>query len=179
MLVPTKNIRRCYVIGNGHSRKNYSIDTLTWPKFGCNQIYQDHRVDYLLAQDGQVLRQMERDRVAQTVYVPFKKWRSLSEQVSPGGLQIQTVRTDERLMSHWLTGEMAVILAAQLGFDRIKVIGFDGGPDSWYRARTSTNSSLEVCQSHPVRYADTFKRIQQLFPHIIIETDEYFCYHYK
>jgi hypothetical protein len=178
-LESTKNIRRCYVIGNGHSRQHYDIDHLAWPKFGCNQIYKDHKVDYLCAQDKDVLHQMQQDRVTQTVYLPALKWRSFRHNSWTQLPSMEPVALGNDIMASWLTGEIAIMLAAQKGFDRIILIGFDGGPDSWYRERTKTDQSLQVCQSRPERYEHSFAKIKKTYPHIIIEPDEYFLQAYK
>ena len=55
-------------------------------------------------------------------------------------------------MNSWLTGEIAIVLAAQLGFKDINVIGFDGGHKSLYRGDTDTNSSMLHCQVPEWRY---------------------------
>lgn len=82
-------------------------------------------------------------------------------------------------MNSWLTGEIAIVLAAQMGFENIDVIGFDGGPDSIYRTRTDTNVSLEHNQVPEWRYEKTFQKILDYYPDIKINTDTDFLINYK
>ena len=165
--------RRCYIIGNGGSRLRYQLDQIPYTTFGCNQLYRDFQPTYLLAQDPGVLRQMARDGYQGDVWVPPQKYRN-----HQGAYQRMRAIAGN-ITETWLTGEWCIIMAAQLGFNRMDLIGFDGGPDSHYRPRTDTNQSLERCQTHRTRYQHSFQRLQQRYPHITIKTDQYFMQAYK
>lgn len=173
MLRAIRPEQRCYIIGNGHSRQHFPLHEIAYPTFGCNQLYRDFQPTYLLAQDHAVLRQMTRDGYQGEVWVPPHKYRTGEGLYA----NMRAIRAD--ITETWLTGEWCIIMAAQLGFDRMDLIGFDGGPDSMYRDRTSTNQSLEVCQTHRNRYQRSFNILQQRFPHITIKTDPYFMQAYK
>ena len=169
----------CYVVGNGASRSEYSITHLEYPTFGCNQIYKDHKVNYLLAQDKWILEEMDQRRVTQTIYIPEKRRIELTRHNTYTNLNIEVVKLGDLDLRSWLTGELAILLAAQKGFDRIKLIGFDGGPDSWYRTRTTTNRDLDHCQVDQQRYEHSFAIIRQQYPDIKIITDKWFMQTYK
>ena len=169
----------CYVIGNGASRHEYSITHLEHTRFGCNQIYQNYQIDHLLTQDKAVLDQMQQDKVKQPVNIPLKRYTELTTRGSWPDLHLRPIKSSITQTRAWLTGEWCIIMAAEMGYKRIKVIGFDGGPDSIHRSRTSTNRDLQHCQPNQDRYLRTFEQIRKHYPHIRITTDRHFLAAYK
>tara|TARA_Y100000114_G_C11725488_1_gene310742 strand:- start:424 stop:1056 length:633 start_codon:yes stop_codon:yes gene_type:complete len=166
--VDPREINRCVVIGNGPSRKLTPLEQIKWPTFGCNQIYKDFQPDYLLAQDKAVLHQMQVDNVIQPVYVPQSSYR---RHVTSSFTQLHDMREIKFpyiRMNSWLTGEQAIVLAAQLGFTRVDLLAFDGGNESIYR------EPQKIIQPHKERYQRTLSLIKEYYPNIKITVDQYF-----
>lgn len=167
-------MNECVIIGNGPSRKRYDLDSIELPTFGCNQIYKECRVDYLWAQDPHVIQTMAKETIDQTVWVPYKQARDLP-QLPFIQAYVHSYDPGQRL----LTGEWCIVQAAELGFEVIRLIGFDGGPHSIYRSLTDTNCDLNTCQPNAQRYNHTFGKFLQHFPRIKIITDDFFLCAYR
>ena len=120
---------QCTIIGNGHSRKKHALNDIDHTTFGCNQIYKEYNPTYLIAKDKRVLEQMSKDSVKK-VYLPMMSYRAHRHDSTITIPEMIEIRFPYFRMNSWLTGEIAIVLAAQLGFTDIDVIGFDGGPDS-------------------------------------------------
>lgn len=166
--IDPEKIKRCVIIGNGPSRRLTPLDQIKWPTFGCNQIYRDYQPDYLLAQDKAVLHQMQQDGVIQPVYVPQSSYRRHRHSTYTQLHDMRELKFPHTRMNSWLTGEQAIVMAAQLGFNRIDLVAFDGGPESIYR------EPQKQAQPHRERYQRTLRTIQEYFPHIKITVDQYF-----
>jgi hypothetical protein len=160
--IDPNKIKRCVIIGNGLSRKLMPLDQIPWPTFGCNQIYREFQPDYLLAQDRNVLIGMRKDGVTEPVWVPHHSYRRFSTDTQTQIHDMREIRFPHVRMNSWLTGEQAIVLAAQLGFTRMDLIGFDGGTESMYREPQGTE------QPSITRYLDTFKKILEYYPKIRI-----------
>ena len=76
---------KCYVVGNGLSRKNLDLERITRYHsnskqkkssfvIGCNYIYKDFQPDVIIAQDTKVLLQMVNDDVDIPVVAPLLKY---------------------------------------------------------------------------------------------------------
>ena len=168
----------CTVIGNGHSRRKHNLEDINHPTFGCNQIYTEYQPSWPIAKDRRVLEQMTRDGVKQ-VYVPMMSHRAHRETSTINIPDMREIRFPLFRMNSWLTGEIAIVFAAQMGFKNINVIGFDGGHTSMYRGNTDTNSSMIHCQVPKWRYEHTFDKIYAHYPDINIKTDKDFLRTYK
>jgi hypothetical protein len=166
--IDPNKIKRCVIIGNGPSRHLVPLDQIAWPTFGCNQIYQDYQPDYLLAQDREVIHQMQKDHVTEPVYVAQHQYRKYSTSTFTQLHDMREIKFPHVRMNSWLTGEQAMVLAAQLGFTRMDLVGFDGGPESIYR------EPQRQAQPHRERYQRTLQTIKEYFPHIKITVDQYF-----
>ena len=160
--IDPNKIKRCVIIGNGLSRKLMPLDQIAWPTFGCNQIYREFQPDYLLAQDRGVLMEMRRDGVTEPVYVAQESYRRFSTSTETQLHDMREIKFPHVRMNSWLTGEQAIVLAAQLGFTRIDLIGFDGGVESMYREPQGTQ------QPSIDRYLTNFKKILEYYPKIRI-----------
>jgi len=167
----------CTIIGNGSSRKNYILKNIEGITFGSNTVYLEHLPSFLIAQDVKILEQMSRDRV-QTVFVPRDRRRIQRDPIGIPNMQLMESLPNQhfRLL---LSGEWCMVLAARLGFTRLHLIAFDGGPGHADRGRTASNQTLEWCESTLTRY-QTFERdLLGHFPGLIITQDEYFMRDYK
>ena len=166
--IDPREIKRCVVIGNGPSRKLTPLEQIKWPTFGCNQIYRDFLPDYLLAQDKNVLHQMQIDGVTEPVYVAQSSYRLHSTNTWTELHDMRELRFPYTRMNSWLTGEQAIVLAAQLGFTYVDLLAFDGGNESIYR------EPQKHPQPHKERYQRTLSLIREYYPNINITVDQYF-----
>ena len=166
--IDPREIQRCVILGNGPSRHLVPLDSIPWPTFGCNQIYLDYQPTYLLAQDREVIHQMQKDHVTEPVYVAQHQYRKYSTSSFTQLHDMRELRFPHTRMNSWLTGEQAIVMAAQLGFTRMDLVGFDGGPESIYRG------AQRQAQPHRDRYARTLKTLQEYFPKIRITVDRHF-----
>jgi hypothetical protein len=111
---------------------------------------------------------MQRDHVTEPVYVAQESYRRYHSSTETQLHDMREIRFPHVRMNSWLTGEQAIVLAAQLGFTRIDLIGFDGGVESIYR------QPQDNAQPHRQRYQKNFKTIQEYYPRILITVDQYF-----
>lgn len=153
---------RCVIIGNGPSRLGLRLDEIPHTTFGCNEIYRDFRVDYLLAQDKEVLHRMQQDGIDQPVYVAQSSYRLHKHNTYTQLPDMREIRFPYTRMSSWLTGEQAIVLAAQLGYTHIDLIGFDGGVESIYRPDQTH------AQPTRQRYEKTIPTILEYYPDLSI-----------
>ena len=135
---------KCYVIGNGLSRKNLDLEKVTrfhsnskMPKtsfvIGCNYIYKDFIPDLIVAQDTKVLLQMVKDDLDIPVVAPLLKYNWARNNGQKDLRKFFCLRFPTYNMTRWNSGDIAIYMAALLGFKRIETIGFDGGASSIYR----------------------------------------------
>lgn len=114
-----------WVIGNGESRADIDINTLSGPKIGCNAICRDYTVDHLICVD----RRMTREALKTNTPKIYTRTDWINEfKAYP---QVTTVpplpyageqRPDDPF--HWGSGPYAVLQGAKL-FPIVKLIGFD------------------------------------------------------
>jgi hypothetical protein len=162
---------RCTIIGNGLSRKNYILKNIAGITFGCNQIYTEYRPTFLVAQDRHVLEQMSSDRV-HTVFVPQERWRLFRNDSRMRHItNMQAIGQPTTGSTQLLSGHWCMLLAAQLGFTQLRLMGFDGGPDSCYRSHTDTNTT-EVYQCTEQRDVIFKKNLLKQFPDLEISAYE-------
>lgn len=115
-----------WIIGNGESRKDINIDLLKGPKVGCNAILRDYVVDHLICVDRRMFVEAVQKNYNQHSKVYTRKdWfvktknTRLVPDIPYGGYE----KVDDPF--HWGSGPYAVLLAATLTKDPIKLIGFD------------------------------------------------------
>ena len=135
---------KCYVVGNGLSRKDLDLEKVTRfhtnskiPKtsfvIGCNYIYKDFAPDLIIAQDTKVLLQMVKDDLDIPVVAPLLKYNWARNNGQKDLRKFFCLRFPTYNMTRWNSGDIAIYMAALLGFKRIVTIGFDGGASSIYR----------------------------------------------
>lgn len=109
-----------WVIGNGESRLAVDINKLEDKKIGCNAIFRDYDVDYLVCVDRRMVRE------ARIIYTgPLytrPDWRFINADTVPELPFKQETRADEPM--NWGSGPYAVFIACTLDTD-IKLLGFD------------------------------------------------------
>lgn len=152
---------KCYIIGNGLSRKELNLTNITrYYKntkqrknsfvIGCNYIYKEFEPDLIIAQDTKVLLQMVKDDVQIPVVAPLLKYNWAR---NSGGAELNKffcLRFPTYAMTRWNSGDLAIYVGALLGFSKLELIGFDGGASSMYREDDGVSF---------VRNVDTQKRI--------------------
>lgn len=119
------------VAGNGESRKSIDLENYNeYTKIGCNAIHRDHTVDHLVCCDQRMVREALTNSKVTSVYTRERYYRDFKK--------IQKIKTVKLLPDvpttgrskadnpeHWGSGPYAVLLACHLGFNEIKMIGFD------------------------------------------------------
>lgn len=116
------------VIGNGESRKNISLDSISDTKIGCNAIMRDYFVDHIICVDKRMVNEAVSCNINSIIYVYTRKeWLSLYSSYKnicpvPELPYVGAERWD--LPIHWGSGPYAVLLAAALD-KNVNLIGFD------------------------------------------------------
>lgn len=127
-------MNQAFVFGNGESRRNTDISKIKsqGTLIGCNAIHRDHKMDHLICCDRRMAEEaINNPNNSETnIYVrddwwryyfkirKHKKTRTLPE------LPYQGERKQDQPL-HWGSGCYAVLVAANLGFKEIKLLGFD------------------------------------------------------
>ncbi len=109
-----------YIIGNGPSRKNFDLSTLsvTGQTYGCNALYRDFIPDYIFSIDTKITVEMCENRVGKKTihYAP--------------SLEVNRPYSKDMLHlipnnPHWISGNQAMWTACVHGHKNIYLIGFD------------------------------------------------------
>ena len=124
---------RALVVGNGESRRHVDISTYTdHVLVGCNAIHRDLNVNHLICCDRRMAEEAVNNLntkhteiyVRESWYHYFKKIRKnknihlLPEVPTKGDTKVNHAE-------HWGSGAYAVLLAAELGYDLITLVGYD------------------------------------------------------
>lgn len=119
------------VAGNGESRK--SIDLQQYKEhtiIGCNAIHRDYDVDHLVCCDQRMVREALKNPKVTSIYTreryykDFKKIQKIKTvKLLPNVPTVGKSKADNP--EHWGSGPYAILLACHLGFEKIKMIGFD------------------------------------------------------
>jgi len=117
------------VIGNGESRKRIDINSINTKKVGCNAIYRDYYVDYLVCVDKRMIQEAldanaNYDSLVFTRPDLFSKFNTKRLREVPSLPYAGFERLD--LPKHWGSGPYAVLLGAlKTTTNEVKMIGFD------------------------------------------------------
>jgi|TARA_Y100000034_G_scaffold135960_1_gene209997 hypothetical protein len=110
-------MRRCFVIANGESRKNFDINTL-WPYgtvIGINAVYRDKpKLDYLVGVDIKMMNE-----IGDSGYDDSEIWTYPRTQIKHQ--YFKRFKEDKG----WSSGPTAVWLAIQKEFDEVFILGMD------------------------------------------------------
>jgi hypothetical protein len=117
-------------IGNGESRTNIDLSKIDCPKVGCNAVYRDYTVDYLVCVDRRMVHEAIRAGVntqGTLVYTRsdwFNQFKTLRIRELPDLPYVGSDRWDEPFQ--WGSGPYAVLLGAKYTKTKnVKLIGFD------------------------------------------------------
>jgi len=122
------------VIGNGESRRKVDISQFqkTYTLIGCNAIHRDHKVEHLICCDRRMAEEaINNSQSSETnIYVRDDWWRYYfkirkhKKTKTLPNLFYQGERKQDQPL-HWGSGCYAVLVAVDLGFKDVKLLGFD------------------------------------------------------
>lgn len=142
------------VIGNGESRKNIEIKELSGPKVGCNAIYRDCYMDYLVCVDRRMMQEAINAGVnVQGSFVYTRpdwigQFKSIRVREVPELPYVGSDRWDDPFQ--WGSGPYAVLIAAKYAKEKyVNVLGFD--------LHSKTKNVNNIYKSTP-NYDDASKR---------------------
>lgn len=119
-----------WAIGNGQSRIGIDVDRLPGPKAGCNAIFRDYKVDYLVCVDKRMMNEAIEAGANQYALLYtrpdwYKRYQDIKRtRLVPDLPEQGYERPDDPF--HWGSGPYAVLIAAMHGHEReVNLIGFD------------------------------------------------------
>lgn len=164
LLQNNNNVRICYVIGNGLSRKDLNLhkhvkkyqhsNSFT---IGCNYIYKDYVPNIIVAQDTKVLIDLAKSDIDTLIYVPHRRleWLRNTGHLKENDNRFHKIIWHTYAQNRWKTGEQAIWLAVCFGYFDIRLIAFDGGEDSLYRERDGVSQIDKSKMSQRIEYCKT------------------------
>ncbi len=121
---------RALVVGNGESRLPFDLKGIKdhFSLIGCNAIYRDVEVPYLVCCDQRmVLEAIRKTNPNKTKIYTRRKWLigfdDYEIESVPELPYVGELRQDQS--QHWNSGPYAVLLACTMKFDEIFLLGFD------------------------------------------------------
>lgn len=163
---------RAVVIGNGESRRDIDLETFRpHTLIGCNAIHRDTVVDHLICCDRRMVDEaLVNPSTKDTLIYVRPSWFKYFRKI----LKHKNIRTVPHLPyqgefkkddpDHWGSGGYAVLLAAELGFTQIEIVGFD-----LYAADLTVNNIYKGTKNYarpdaqPVDYAYWVYQIGRVF----------------
>lgn len=143
-----------WVFGNGESRKSINIAKLDGPKVGCNAIYRDYLMDYLVCVDRRMMQEAIHagantdGALLYTRAEWFNQFKALRVRTVPDLPYVGSDRWDEPFQ--WGSGPYAVLIAAKYAKERyVNLLGFD--------LHSKTGTVNNIYKSTP-NYDDASKR---------------------
>jgi hypothetical protein len=154
--------RRALVLGNGESRAglsltNFKYDTL----IGCNAVYRDLSVDYLVCCDKRVVQEAVNNSV-QNIFTR-QEW---SDKFNVNTLPLLPYNGTDRAddARHWGSGPYAVLLSICLGHREIELVGFDlYGSNNKVNNIYKGTENYSSANSHAIDYSYWVYQIGKLF----------------
>lgn len=125
---------KAVVIGNGESRKTVNLELYrnSYVFFGCNAIHRDTVVDHLICCDRRMVDESTNNPntsntqiyVRSNWYHYFKKIKK-NKNINLLPKLPYTGDTKKDQPDHWGSGVYALLLAADMGFTEIELLGYD------------------------------------------------------
>ena len=117
------------VIGNGESRRDINLNSLDYAKIGCNAILRDTKVDHLVCVDKPMLVEAVKSSyhkdakvyTRKNLFVQYRLEKNI--RMVPELPYVGSERPDDNI--HWGSGPYAVLLAAKMTQDDVRLLGFD------------------------------------------------------
>ena len=124
---------RALVVGNGESRRHIDISTYTdYVLIGCNAIHRDLNVNHLICCDRRMADEaVNNPNTKHTEIYVRDHWhhyfRKIRKNKNINLLPKVPTKGDTKVnqAEHWGSGAYAVLLAAELGYDLITLVGYD------------------------------------------------------
>lgn len=128
-----EKLNKVLVIGNGESRKDVDLTKFnTQNTIGCNALHRDFTTDHLICCDRRMAEEAvnNKNNSNTLIYVRdnwFHYFRKILKNKNICHLPELpfTGEAKRDQPDHWGSGCYAVLLAASLGFDEIRLLGFD------------------------------------------------------
>ena len=137
--INSAKLDNCLVVGNGESRKNIDLNQIKkdYTVIGCNALFRDVISDYLVCCDRRMVEEAVNNLKNTDVkiyirddwfqyYTEIKKNKNILE--LPEIPYTPKYRQDEK--RNWGSGTYGLLIAAQLGFKNVTLLGFDLYPIS-------------------------------------------------
>jgi len=112
------NLSKAFVLGNGRSRSNIPVTDLKkhGKVYGCNAIYRESTVDYLIAVDTKMIAEITNSKY----HLSNAVW------TNPNTVTVKISNLNLFTPSlGWSSGPTALNLASKHGYDEIYILGFD------------------------------------------------------
>lgn len=142
-----------WAIGNGESRKIIDIDKLQGPKVGCNAIYRDYHIDYLVCVDRRMMQEaIDADANINSLLYTRPDWFQQFKTIHVRRVPDLPYKGDQRWDEpfQWGSGPYAVLVASMYAKERyVNLIGFD--------LTSKTETVNNIYKSTP-NYDDASKR---------------------
>jgi hypothetical protein len=114
-------MNQAFVLGNGQSRRSLNLPSLIvrGPVYGCNALYRDFTPTVLVATDRPISTEIQH-----TGYARNNRFYTRKPMPDLGALVVP------KEYYGFSSGPIATAIAAQDGFQRVYMLGFDMGPSS-------------------------------------------------
>lgn len=166
---------KAIVIGNGESRKRIDLNSLKIENIliGCNAIHRDLNVDHLICCDRRMVEEAINNPETKNtnIYVRddwFRYYRKI--QKNKNVFQVPDLPYQGELKQdkpeHWGSGGYAVLLSGTMGFDEVRLVGFDlySKNDKVNNIYKGTDNYAKV-DSHSIDYSFWIYQLAKVFKH--------------
>lgn len=163
----------CLVVGNGESRKDVDLNQFkeNFTIIGCNALHRDYIVDHIVCCDRRMVEEVvtnleytnSKIHVRDDWYHYYRKIRKNKNVIQlPEIPYSPKYKQDEK--RNWGSGTYAVLIAAQMGFKNVSLIGFDlYGNNSKVNNVYKNTPNYSLDQSQPVDPAYWIYQLAQTF----------------
>jgi len=117
-----------WVLGNGESRTSIDVSKLPRPIIGCNAIHRDLICDFIVAVDKRMVDEIISNPSYRSIPIFTKpNWLSYYKHNQVRSVPSLPYKGSSKADDpwHWTTGPYAVLLASNLNFKKINLVGFD------------------------------------------------------
>jgi hypothetical protein len=162
------------VIGNGESRKDIDIDKIEGPKVGCNAIYRDYEMDYLVCIDKRMIQEAVNAGANQNslVYTRPEYKKRFDVKRIRAVPRLPYVGSDSwDIPKHWGSGPYAVLIGSTYTkLKEVKLLGFDlyskdGKTNNIYKDTPNYNVSDKTAVD-PRYWIHQIGKVFECFPNV-------------
>jgi len=165
--------RTAIVLGNGESRSNIDLKSFydRYTLIGCNAIYRDYAIDHLVCCDRRMVEESVSETHA-TIYTRSRSYRDFKKLRKEKNVKLLPdipyqghQKKDQE--ENWNSGPYAVLLACDIGFQDIYLLGFDlyGVDDRLNNIYKGTKNYLsdDASSVDPTYWIYQIKKMFQIF----------------